>query len=149
MEAGILFNQKSNGKLDLLSSWFDLMSLELVKWGQRRKVVGWHLVTESLICRVVNRARRVRKVMGGGMRQAGIIAAAGLYSLNNMVERLVEDHIRTKAIAKGIVRPYFLKQCLPPIIVNSNTLFSENLRIYTISSKRHYAQFFGKNVHKK
>jgi len=40
----------------------------------------------------IKQARRVRKVMGGGMRQAGIIAAAGLYALQNNVDRLVEDH---------------------------------------------------------
>ncbi len=40
----------------------------------------------------INDARRYRKVLGGGMRQAGIIAAAGIYALENMVERLADDH---------------------------------------------------------
>lgn len=47
----------------------------------------------------IKQARRVRKVMGGGMRQAGYLAAAGIYALDNHVERLKEDHRRAKEIA--------------------------------------------------
>jgi len=47
-------------------------------------------------------ARRNRKVLGGGMRQAGIIAAAGIIALEQMVERLTEDHINAKRLAEGI-----------------------------------------------
>ncbi len=47
-------------------------------------------------------ARRVRKMLGGGMRQAGIIAAAGVYALENNVERLAEDHENAKAIARAL-----------------------------------------------
>jgi threonine aldolase len=47
-------------------------------------------------------ARRVRKMLGGGMRQAGIIAAAGLYALEHNVNRLVEDHENAKLIAKAL-----------------------------------------------
>ncbi len=50
----------------------------------------------------VDQARRVRKRFGGGMRQAGYLAAAGLYALNNHIERLSEDHARAKRIANGI-----------------------------------------------
>lgn len=46
----------------------------------------------------IHKARRVRKVLGGGMRQAGIIAAGGLYALENNIERLKEDHQNAKAI---------------------------------------------------
>jgi threonine aldolase len=48
------------------------------------------------------KARRVRKRMGGGMRQAGIIAAAGLYALRNNIGRLAEDHRRARHLAQGI-----------------------------------------------
>lgn len=48
------------------------------------------------------RARRIRKMMGGGMRQAGILAAAGLYALEHNVERLSEDHRRARDLAAGI-----------------------------------------------
>lgn len=47
----------------------------------------------------IAKARRVRKVFGGGMRQAGVLAAAGIYALDNNVERLREDHTHAKAIA--------------------------------------------------
>jgi threonine aldolase len=47
-------------------------------------------------------ARRVRKALGGGMRQVGIIAAAGIVALNEMVERLGEDHERAKRLALAI-----------------------------------------------
>jgi len=47
-------------------------------------------------------ARRTRKVLGGGMRQAGIIAAAGIIALEEMVERLEEDHKNAKRLAEGI-----------------------------------------------
>lgn len=51
---------------------------------------------------VVRRARRLRKVLGGSMRQAGILAAAGIYALDNCVERLADDHRRTKRIGYGV-----------------------------------------------
>lgn len=47
-------------------------------------------------------ARRWRKMVGGGMRQAGVIAAAGLYALDNHVERLAEDHARAARVAKEL-----------------------------------------------
>jgi len=49
-------------------------------------------------------ARRARKSLGGGMRQAGILAAAGLVALNTMVERLVEDHANARALADGLAK---------------------------------------------
>ena len=51
---------------------------------------------------VIAKARRVRKILGGGMRQAGILAAAGIYALENNVKRLAEDHVNAKRLAKGI-----------------------------------------------
>lgn len=47
-------------------------------------------------------ARRTRKVLGGGMRQAGIIAAAGIVALTTMVDRLAEDHQNARALAQGL-----------------------------------------------
>jgi threonine aldolase len=49
-------------------------------------------------------ARRYRKLLGGGMRQAGIIAAAGIYALKNNVARLVEDHTRARRLAEALAR---------------------------------------------
>ena len=59
----------------------------------------------SLLCGSENfiyRARRNRKALGGGMRQAGILAAAGIVALEKMTERIVEDHQNAKALAYGI-----------------------------------------------
>ncbi len=50
----------------------------------------------------IKRAHRVRKMLGGGLRQSGIIAAAGLYALENNVDRLKEDHRRARALAEAV-----------------------------------------------
>ncbi|MFP4394909.1 MAG: low-specificity L-threonine aldolase [Anaerolineales bacterium] len=50
----------------------------------------------------IREARRARKVLGGGMRQAGVIAAAGVVALEQMVERLPEDHRRARRLAEGL-----------------------------------------------
>lgn len=49
-------------------------------------------------------ARKVRKMLGGGMRQAGVLAAAGIFALNKMVDRLGEDHQNAKILAQGLVQ---------------------------------------------
>lgn len=54
--------------------------------------------------RFIARARHLRKMLGGGMRQAGILAAAGLISLERMTKRLGEDHARAKKLADGLRR---------------------------------------------
>jgi threonine aldolase len=51
---------------------------------------------------VVERARRIRKMLGGTMRQVGILAAAGLYALEHNVDRLAEDHANAQALAAGL-----------------------------------------------
>jgi threonine aldolase len=59
----------------------------------------------SLLCgsrEFIGRARRMRKALGGGMRQAGIIAAAGIVALESMIDRLVEDHLNARALAEGL-----------------------------------------------
>jgi threonine aldolase len=52
----------------------------------------------------IEQARRLRKMLGGGMRQAGVLAAAGLVALDKMVDRLAEDHRRAKDLAEGLAR---------------------------------------------
>ena len=51
---------------------------------------------------LIERARRVRKLLGGAMRQVGILAAAGLYALEHNVERLAEDHANAERLAQGL-----------------------------------------------
>ncbi len=60
----------------------------------------------SVVCAsqdFIARARRWRKMLGGGMRQAGVIAAAGLVALERMVDRLAEDHAHARLLAEGLV----------------------------------------------
>ncbi|MBI2218265.1 MAG: aminotransferase class I/II-fold pyridoxal phosphate-dependent enzyme [Candidatus Rokubacteria bacterium] len=61
----------------------------------------------SLVCGsadLVARARRVRKMLGGGMRQAGVIAAAGIVALETMVDRLAEDHRNARMLADAVAK---------------------------------------------
>jgi threonine aldolase len=61
----------------------------------------------SLICgsgEFIARARRVRKALGGGMRQCGVIAAAGIVAIERMVDRLAEDHANARSLAHGIAQ---------------------------------------------
>ena len=51
---------------------------------------------------LIDKARRHRKMLGGGMRQSGILAAAGLYALDHHIERLAEDHRRAQKLAEGL-----------------------------------------------
>jgi len=71
---------------------------------------------------LIKKARRVRKVFGGGMRQAGFLAAAGIYALQNNIDRLEEDHIHAKQIAATITTKDFVKLVLP---VETNIIIVE------------------------
>ncbi|PRY15435.1 L-threonine aldolase [Pontibacter ummariensis] len=61
----------------------------------------------------IKRARRVRKVLGGGMRQAGYLAAACIYALDNHVERLQEDHRKAKAMKEVLLQTDYAESVLP------------------------------------
>ena len=63
--------------------------------------------------KLMNNAMRVRKVLGGGMRQIGFMAAAGLYALENNVERLAEDHQRAQELAKTLSEQAYVKEVEP------------------------------------
>ncbi len=59
----------------------------------------------SVLCgdgEFIARARKNRKLLGGGMRQAGVIAAAGVYALDHMVDRLADDHANARLLARGL-----------------------------------------------
>lgn len=61
----------------------------------------------SLVCgpaEFIGQARRHRKLLGGGMRQAGIMAAAGIVALETMIERLAEDHANARKLAEGLAK---------------------------------------------
>jgi len=70
----------------------------------------------------IRKARRVRKVFGGGMRQAGFLAAAGIYALQHHVQRLEQDHLHARQIGEAIAKKDFVKQLLP---VETNIIIFE------------------------
>lgn len=81
----------------------------------------------SLVCGkqdFVARARKYRKMLGGGMRQAGVVAAAGIVALDEMVERLETDHRRARRIAEALAD-------LPGVCIDLDTV-QTNLIIFTI-----------------
>ena len=78
----------------------------------------------SVLCgdvEFIKRARRARKVLGGGMRQSGILAAAGLVALRSMVERLADDHAHAQQLAHGLARIAGVK--LDPGVVATNMVY--------------------------
>jgi threonine aldolase len=74
----------------------------------------------------IKRARRFRKMFGGGMRQSGYLAAAGLYALEHNVERLAEDHANARRLAEGIA-------ALPGIVLDPKTA-ETNIVIFSVAS---------------
>ena len=85
----------------------------------------------SLVCgraAFIAQARRYRKMLGGGMRQAGIIAAAGIVALTDMVERLAEDHANARILAHGLAE-------LPGLRLDLETV-QTNLVIFRIADER-------------
>ena len=72
----------------------------------------------------IKKARRMRKVFGGGMRQGGFIAAAGIYALKNNIERLTEDHDHAKQIGDAIAKTSMAKSVFP---VETNIIIFETV----------------------
>ncbi len=75
----------------------------------------------------ITKATRIRKAMGGGMRQAGFIAAAGLYALQNNVERLKIDHERAKSLASVLQNSSFVESIYP--VETNIVIFKVNTKI--------------------
>jgi len=71
---------------------------------------------------LIKKARRIRKAFGGGMRQAGFLAAAGIYALENNIDRLATDHEHAQQIAHAISTRNWLKELLP---VETNIIIFE------------------------
>jgi threonine aldolase len=76
----------------------------------------------------IKKARRIRKAFGGGMRQAGFIAAAGIYALENNISRLKEDHGHAKQIADSLRKKDFVQDILP---VETNIIIFSISKTYT------------------
>ena len=87
-------------------------------------------------------ALRIRKILGGGMRQVGYLAAAGLYALDNHIERLEEDHQKAKEIGEVLSGLPFIKKVEP--IETNIVIFEVN---DTISEEDFLNQLKEKNIH--
>ncbi len=99
LDGARVYNAAVKLKVDVreIARFFDSVSFCLSK--------GLGAPVGSLLCStadLVREARRWRKVLGGGMRQAGILAAAGIYALENHVDRLEEDHRNAERLATGL-----------------------------------------------
>lgn len=81
----------------MITEYFDSVSVCLSK--------GLGAPVGSVLCgsgELIGKARRLRKMVGGGMRQAGSLAAAGLYALDHQVQRLADDHANAQLLAEGL-----------------------------------------------
>ena len=90
----------------------------------------------SLLCGrrdFIERARKYRKMLGGGMRQAGVIAAAGIVALDTMVDRLAEDHANAKRLALGLAD-------IKAITLNRNNI-PTNIVMFELSPELPVAEF--------
>lgn len=88
----------------------------------------------------INKARRIRKIFGGGMRQAGYLAAAGIYAIENNIQRLETDHIHAKTIAHALIKKDFIGKILP---VETNILIFEVTGSYSAASFTAYLKEHG------
>ncbi|MBL7851370.1 MAG: aminotransferase class I/II-fold pyridoxal phosphate-dependent enzyme [Cyclobacteriaceae bacterium] len=110
----------------------------LTETGDKPESIGKHFDTVSiclskglgapvgsvLVCKKEHesKARRMRKVFGGGMRQAGYLAAAGIYALDHHIARLKEDHHRARTLGQAIAALPFVKSMMP---VDTNIVIFE------------------------
>lgn len=79
---------------------------------------------------LVRKARRIRKIFGGGMRQAGFMAAAGIYALENHITRLADDHLHARQIVAALQEKDFVGEILP---VETNIIIFEVRGRFTAS----------------
>ncbi|MBT3176900.1 MAG: low-specificity L-threonine aldolase [Desulfobacula sp.] len=99
LDGARIFNAAVKLNIDVkeITQYFDTISCCLSK--------GLGAPVGSVLCgpqHLIKKARRWRKVLGGGMRQAGILAGAGIYALSNNIQRLEKDHGNALALARGL-----------------------------------------------
>ncbi len=89
---------------------------------------------------IMKNAIRIRKILGGGMRQGGFLAAAGLYALENNIERLAEDHKKAKELEVALSKSTFVKKVEPVetniVIFELNNKYSEKIFLEALSDKK-------------
>jgi threonine aldolase len=120
MDGARLFNAATSLNVDPadLAAEVDSVSICLSK--------GLAAPVGSLVCGTrsfIDKARRMRKVLGGGMRQAGVLAAAGIVALSDMTERLAEDHANARRLGDGLAQIKGLD--VNPETVRSNIVYCD------------------------
>lgn len=110
LDGARLFNAlvETNDRTEDYGKTFDSISICLSK-GLGAPVGSFLLGKKDFI----KQARRYRKVFGGGMRQAGFLAAAGLFALKNNINRLKEDHLKAKKIEETLKQVSYVESILP------------------------------------
>ncbi|WP_242929004.1 threonine aldolase family protein [Pontibacter vulgaris] len=95
----------------------------------------------------IKKARRIRKAFGGGMRQAGYLAAACIYALDNHIERLQEDHRKAKAIGETLQQLDYIESILPVetniVIFKLNNKYTDTAFINALADQNIRASAFG------
>jgi threonine aldolase len=112
---------------------FDGISICLSK-GLGAPVGSVLLASEQTIAK----AKRVRKILGGGMRQAGFLAAAGIYALDNNVDRLQQDHDHAAILGSALQALPFVKRIMP---------VETNIVIFELDDRHHADEFVSKLNH--
>ena len=99
---------------------------------------------------LIKKARRVRKALGGAMRQSGYLAAACNYALENNIERLAEDHLSAKQIGEILKTQNYIKGVYPAetniVIAELEKDFSEQWMLQELEKREVYAVPFGKRL---
>jgi len=135
MDGARLFNAlvASNSKAEEIGPLFDSISICLSK-GLGCPVGSLLIGSKAFI----HKARRIRKIMGGGMRQAGFLAAAGIYALDHHVKRLIDDHRRAQYIVDYLTSVNYVEEICPAetniVIFKLNDNVPMNQFIETLSS---------------
>jgi threonine aldolase len=132
LDGARIFNAATalNTPVDTLTRSFDTVSVCLSKG--LGAPVGSVLVGSAPL---IEKARRTRKMVGGGLRQVGILAAAGLYALEHNVARLADDHANAATLAKGLASYGQLKVTMP----DTNIVFVEVDSTIAADFKTHLA----------
>ncbi|QXP59053.1 threonine aldolase family protein [Olleya sp. HaHaR_3_96] len=98
---------------------------------------------------IMKNAMRIRKIFGGGMRQGGFLAAAGLFALENNIERLTEDHKKARELAEVLNHSSFVKKVEPVetniVIFELNKKYSEKQFLELLSAKNIKINGMGSN----
>jgi threonine aldolase len=147
LDGARVFNSLIETKIDFVKygSFFDSISICLSK-GLGAPVGSVLIGSKNFI----RKARRVRKVFGGGMRQGGIIAAGGLYALKNNIERLKVDHSRAKTIEETLNKSSWVNKVLETqtniVVADLNQEKSVEEVINVLKNNKILAMPFGGNM---